>query len=293
MALTRDQSIAKYGTEAYTAWDEPGAMEDAKAKGINVLQKRPNPAQLTSSATQPPFQQIKGFTELQNQYAQQVANQPDYVGLYQQYAQKEGLTDVNKLIANIDTSVADIEDKIAKVEPNINKEIGDYLITEGQRSRMVTAQEQPLRTQYADILRSRSRLSAEATAKANLVKTLIEYAQTSYKGRLDYLKSLVDIEASNKKTGSGGGYTNYLTPLKQLEPKPAVPPQTDEQKANNLLKGVTINDSGNVKTTNKSNLKFDKSGNLILGGGIQLTPTQKGKTVSTSTKFNRLSSNLA
>ena len=293
MALTRDQSIAKYGTEAYTAWDEPRAMEDAKAKGINVLQKRPNPAQLTSSATQPPFQQIKGFTELQNQYAQQVANQPDYVGLYQQYAQKEGLTDVNKLIANIDTSVADIEDKIAKVEPNINKEIGDYLITEGQRSRMVTAQEQPLRTQYADILRSRSRLSAEATAKANLVKTLIEYAQTSYKGRLDYLKSLVDIEASNKKTGSGGGYTNYLTPLKQLEPKPAVPPQTDEQKANNLLKGVTINDSGNVKTTNKSNLKFDKSGNLILGGGIQLTPTQKGKTVSTSTKFNRLSSNLA
>ena len=34
MALTRDQSIRLYGTEAYTAWPEEGAQQDAKAKGI-------------------------------------------------------------------------------------------------------------------------------------------------------------------------------------------------------------------------------------------------------------------
>lgn len=34
MALSRDQSIALYGTEAYTAWDENSALEDAKKKGL-------------------------------------------------------------------------------------------------------------------------------------------------------------------------------------------------------------------------------------------------------------------
>lgn len=291
MALTREESIARYGTEAYTAWDEPGAIADAKAKGINVIQKQPNPAQLTS--TQQPFQKIKGFTELQNKYAEQMYNQPDYAGMYQQYAKETGLTDVKGLITNIDNSVADIEDKIAKIEPNINKEIGDYLITEGQRGRMVTAEEQPLRTQYSDILRSRSRLSAEAASKADLVNTLMNYAQTSYQGRLAYLKTLVDIEESNKKASSSGNISTYLTP--KTETKPTTPPTTKEQEADKLLKGVTIDDSGNIKTSGgTSNLQFDKSGNLILGGGIQLTPTQKSsKTISTSTKLNRLSSNLA
>lgn len=297
MALSREESIAKYGTESYTAWDEPGALADATAKGLNVMQKQPNPAQLTSSgqtgSTQQPFQKIKGFTELQNKYAEQMYNQPDYAGMYQGYAKETGLTDVKGLITNIDNSVADIEDKIAKIEPNINKEIGDYLITEGQRGRMITAEEQPLRTQYSDILRSRSRLSAEAGAKAELVNTLMNYAQTSYQGRLDYLKSLVDIEASNKaKASAGGNISSYLTP--KTETKPTAPPTTNEQNVDALLKGITIDDSGSVQTPSSSGLQFDKSGNLILGGGIQLTPAQKSdKNLSSATKFSRLSSSLA
>jgi len=199
MALTREESLARYGTEAYTAWDEPGAMADARAKGINVMAKQPNPAQLTSTVAKPQFQKIKGFSDLQNKYAELAYNQPNYSELYNQYAGQTGLTDVKKLITDIDTSVADIEDKIAKVEPNINKEIGDYLVTEGQRGRMVNAEEQPLRTQYADILRSRSRLSAELAAKAELVNNLLNYAQADYTGRLNYLKTLVDIEEANKK----------------------------------------------------------------------------------------------
>lgn len=35
MALTKEQSIAKYGTEAYTAWGETEAEADAKAKGLS------------------------------------------------------------------------------------------------------------------------------------------------------------------------------------------------------------------------------------------------------------------
>jgi hypothetical protein len=34
MGLTKEQSIAQYGTESYTAWDEAGAFADAKSKGI-------------------------------------------------------------------------------------------------------------------------------------------------------------------------------------------------------------------------------------------------------------------
>lgn len=291
--ISREESINRYGTEAYTAWDEPSANADALTKGINVMQKQPNPAQLNQTVQSNQYKPQKGFSNLQNQYAEAVYNQPDYAQMYKQYSDQEGLTDIKKLITGIDTSVADIEDKIAKIEPNINKEIGDYLVTEGQRGRMVNAEQEPLRTQYADILRSRSRLSAEAAAKAELVNTLMGYAQNKYTGRLDYLKTLMEIEKSNKSGSGTGNITSYLG---GTEPKPTTPPsQTTKTSIDDIFKGVTIDDSGNIKSSvGTSNLQFDKSGNLILGGGIQLTPTQKSsKTMSTSTKLNRLSSNLA
>ena len=296
MKLSREESIARYGTEAYTAWDEPSAVADATSKGINVIQKQPNPAQLNQTVQSNQYKPQKGFSNLQNQYAEAVYNQPDYASLYKKYAGETGLTDVKKLITDIDTSVADIEDKIAKIEPNIDKEIGDYLITEGQRGRMVNAEQEPLRTQYADILRSRSRLSAEASSKADLVNTLMSYAQSDYAGRVNYLKTLVDIEESNRKAkaSTGSGLGTYLTPTK--EPKPTTTPTTTEQQASKLLEGITIDDKGYVQTksTTPSNLQYDKYGNLILGGGIQLNPTQtSSKNFSTSTKFNRLSSSLA
>lgn len=174
---------------------------------MNVLQKQPNPAQIqpsvpqgnqTVQANNQGQQKIKGFSDIQNQYVQQMANPPDYAAMYGEYAKETGLADVKGLITNIDNTVADIEDKIAKIEPNINKEVGNYLINEQQRSRMVGAEELPLRTQYADILRSRSRLSAEAAAKADLVNTLMGYAKESYGSRSDYLKTLMEMEKSNK-----------------------------------------------------------------------------------------------
>jgi len=301
MALTREESLARYGTEAYTAWDEPGAQADASAKGINVMAKQPNPAQLTSSVSKPQFQKIKGFSDLQNQYAESVYNQPDYAGLYQRYAGETGLTDVKKLITNIDTSVADIEDKIARVEPNIGARLQDFDITEGQRQRMVTSEEQPLRTQYADVLRSRSKLSAEASSKADLVNTLMSYAQSDYTGRVNYLKTLVDIDEANKeraKTAASGNIQNYLGGKTGATGTPPAPTMTGpEMVADKLLKGLTIDDTGTVQSSNKSsgNQQFDKSGNLILGGGMQLTPTQnnKNKNMSSSTIFNRLLGNLA
>ena len=234
MKLTREQSLSQYGTEAYTAWGIPEAQQDAAAKGINVMQKQPNPAQLQTNATGQPvnqtiqanqtnqaktgYQPQKGFTDTQNQYAEQMYNAPDYASLYGQYSNETGLTDINKksadlkkLITDIDDTVFDIEDKIAKIEPNINKEVGNYLINESQRGRMVDAGEKPLRTQYADILRSRARLSgeasnlsADATAKSNLVNTLMGYAQQSYTDKGSYLKTLMDIEKSNKASTSSG-----------------------------------------------------------------------------------------
>jgi len=36
MGLSKDQSISMYGIERYTGWDEAGAREDAKAKGITA-----------------------------------------------------------------------------------------------------------------------------------------------------------------------------------------------------------------------------------------------------------------
>lgn len=284
MAISREDSLKRYGTEAYTAWDEPSATQDALTKGINVMQKQPNPAQLNQTVQSNQYKPQKGFSNLQNQYAEAVYNQPDYAEMYKQYSDQEGLTDIKKLITGIDTSVADIEDKIAKIEPNINKEIGNYLVTEGQRGRMVNAEQEPLRTQYADILRSRSRLSAEATAKAELVNTLMGYAQNKYTGRLDYLKTLMEIEKSNKSGSGTGNITSYLG---GTEPKPTTPPsQTTKTSIDDIFKGVTIDESGSIKTQNTTNQQFDKSGNLILGGGIKIE--SKSKPASTSTKYNRL-----
>lgn len=151
---------------------------------------------------------------------------------------------------------------------------------------MVNAEQEPLRTQYADILRSRSRLSAEASSKADLVNTLMTYAQNSYTGRLNYLKTIMDIEEANKKAKGTGNITSYLG---GTEPKPTTPPsQTTKTSIDDIFKGVTIDESGNIKTQNTTNQQFDKSGNLIIGGGIKLNDPKKGSQFSTSTKFNRL-----
>ena len=276
MGITREESLAKYGTEAYTAWDDPVTTQDALSKGMNIMQKQPNPAQVQGNQTiqsnQGGFKPIKGFTNLQNQYAEQMATPPDYQLLYGQYAKETGLADVKKLVLDIDNTVADIEDKIAKVEPNINKEIGNYLINEGQRGRMVNAEELPLRTQYADILRSRSRLSAEATAKAELVNTLMGFAQQSYSQKGDYLKALMDIEKSNK---SGIGIKD---PLSYIETETdIVDPQ--EAVADSIFKKVTLDETGNIKTETPTKQVLDKSGNLVLGGGIKLNNKPKNNSL--------------
>jgi len=289
MGLTRDESLAKYGTESYTAWDEPGAQADWNSKnpGLNVLQKQPNPAQVQ------PFQPIKGFSESQNKYAEATYNTPDYQGLYNQYSQETGLGDVKKTILDIDNTVADIEDKIAKVEPNINKEIGDYLITEGQRGRMVSAGEQPLRTQYADILRSRSRLSAEASSKAELVNTMLSFAQSSYTNKTDYLKTIMDIESANKTAQASIGNPSKYLPDRVVLPDSSTPIDYDSM-ADDLLKGIaTIDDSGDIGVKSSSSSQFDKYGNLIIGGGMKLNQTPKSKPFSLSTKFKNYTSGLA
>lgn len=275
--LSREESINRYGTEAYTAWDEPGANADALSKGINVMQKQPNPAQLNQTVKANQFTPIKGFSDIQNKYAESLSQQPDYQGLYKTYSQQEGLTEVNKLITNIDNTVADIEDKIAKIEPSINKEIGDYLITEGQRGRMITAEQEPLRTQYADILRSRSRLSAEATAKSNLVNTLMSYAKTGYEGNVGYLKALVDIEKSNKDSNLTKDFTKYLN--EPSEPKPKTPFGSNYEKlADDIFKNVTLDESGAIKTEAKPKQVVDATGNVKLGKDVKLS-TNKNKSL--------------
>ena len=233
---------------------------------MNVLQKQPNPAQLQPSTQAPvnqpqgvnqtvqankqAFQPIKGFSTLQNQYAEQMYNVPDYASLYGQYSEQTGLKGVKDLILNIDNSVADIEDKIAKIEPNINKEVGNYLINETQRAKMVNAGELPLRTQYADILRSRSRLSAEATSKAELVNSLMGFAKESYAGRTDYLKTLMDIEKSNKSGNGIGNIEDYLKEGGGVGVDEPMPTETPQQMADRIF-GTDVkisNESAKLKT---------------------------------------------
>lgn len=55
MALTREQSIAKYGNESYTAWDENAAAQDAKAKGIGQPVSTPTQVQSPVVQTQQQF----------------------------------------------------------------------------------------------------------------------------------------------------------------------------------------------------------------------------------------------
>jgi len=146
------------------------------------------------------------------------------------------------------------------------------------------------------ILRSRSRLSAEAAAKAELVNNLLNYAQADYTGSLNYLKTLVDIEEANKKA-SMGSYSNYLTPTTKTvtptEAKPTTAPTQTKSSLDDIFKGVTIDKSGNINTSN-TNQQFDKYGNLILGGGMKLNqPSNKKSPLSTSTLFSRLLNSTA
>jgi len=272
MGISREESIAKFGTEKYTAWDLPGATEDAKSKGMNIMQTQPNPAQLTGNQTvqanKANIPKIKGFTDIQNQYAQQLASPPDYMALYTDLAQQHGLTDINNLITGIDKSVNDIEDKIRAIEPAINKRSMDFQISESSRQGMVNAGEYPLRKQYSELISDRADLSAEQTAKTNLINTLMGYASTAYTQKNDYLKALMDIEKSNKTS------SNVWKPEIGDPDKPTGDPTSGNKEIDAILEGVTIDDSGSIKSEVKNKPILDTKGNLKISDNLPLNSKQ-------------------
>lgn len=171
-------------TDATNQANSPNAANLAKEYGVNM-------GGSGGSGNQ------SGFSDIQNKYAELMQNPQDLVALYNKYAEETGYNSAKQLVTNIDKTLADVEDKINKIEPNINANVGDYLITESQRGRMVNAGELPLRTQYAQILSSRAKLAPEATAKADLVNQLMGYARQGRVDQESYLKTLMDIEQQN------------------------------------------------------------------------------------------------
>jgi hypothetical protein len=64
MALTKAQSIAQYGTEAYTAWDEASAAADFKAKGSQKGSQTTSSSSGGNSATDVLNQSISTITDM-------------------------------------------------------------------------------------------------------------------------------------------------------------------------------------------------------------------------------------
>jgi len=150
-----------------------------------------------------------GYTSAQNEYLDYLKNPPSYTDLYSKYAEETGYAPVQKLLVDLEGNIADLEGKIGKVETDIGEQTKGFLVTEAARRRLTEAGEYPLRQQYTDLIRSRARLSAEATAKAQLLSTYLGLAKEEYGQKGDYLKALVDLQRKGESSDTSG-ILNYL-----------------------------------------------------------------------------------
>lgn len=146
---------------------------------------------------------LTGLTSLQRQYIQQSATLPSGEDLYNQYANEMGLNQQADLVAGLQRTTMDLEKKIADIEPMIQQRAGDFVITEGQRGRMVNAEQKPLRDQYLEAARQLNYADAGLASKKDLLSTRLKFAMEAQNRPLDLLKQVMEFNDSNK---SGGGF---------------------------------------------------------------------------------------
>jgi hypothetical protein len=171
-----------------------------------LLGGNPSPTQATGGQSTPTSNtpnantvDTTGMTTLQKQYAEKSMNRPDPATLMDQYSQELGIPDQAKMVEGLTKSVMDLESKISKIEPMINERAQNFMVTEGQRQRMVNAEEKPLRDQYLEAARQKNYADAGLATRNNLLATRMKYATEGYDQQLAAIKDLISIEEANQK----------------------------------------------------------------------------------------------
>lgn len=218
---------------------------------------------------------LTGLTSLQRQYLQQSANLPSGEDLYNQYATEMGINQQADLVAGLQRTTMDLEKKIADIEPMIQQRAGDFVITEGQRGRMVNAEQKPLRDQYLEAARQLNYADAGLSSKKDLLSTRLKFAMEAQNRPLDLLKQVMEFNSSNKSS-SGFDANAFLSSLN-------TPTTTNTPKGSldDLLFGGGTNEGGQAL-----NDILWGGGNLGIGGnsaGTNISQTNK-KVIKSSSK---------
>ena len=211
---------------------------------------KPSPKQASTPTVSQPTQtpslpnnqaggSIGGFnvgklTPLQQQYMTAYQNQPSQSGLYNQYANELGIPQQLDVVTGLTRTILDVEGKIKAVEGNVKERTKDFLVTEAQRSRIQTTEEQPLREQYLEALRRKEYEEAGLVGKERLLDQRLKYATAEAERPLGLLKELIGWE-KDKASGSGGLNLGGLeTDIGAEEPKPTTVPGQSDTSANTL-----------------------------------------------------------
>lgn len=153
---------------------------------------------------------LSGLSSLQKKYITTAANAPLEGDLYDQYANELGVNQDTDIITGLTKSVMDLEKKISDVESTVSGRAKDFLMTEGQRSRMVNAEQKPLTDQYLEAVRQKNYAEAGLSAKKDLLSTRLKYATDSNSRNLSLLKDVMDFQKSNSSSSDTDWLQKYF-----------------------------------------------------------------------------------
>lgn len=95
---------------------------------------------------------------------------------YTKLSTEQGLPQQQELVNSLTKNVMNTEDLIDKVEPSVTARSGDFLMTEADRTALVSREQKPLLTELNKLLRNKQYEEIGLAGKQNLVKELIAYS---------------------------------------------------------------------------------------------------------------------
>jgi len=184
MALSREQSISKYGTEKYTAWGETEASADWAAKGSPTptaggASEVPgrfvgsiDPGQIPS--TQEFIEkQFTGEDEMLQALIKRMGERERPTAIFTRLEEQAELPALRKVRGSLTGQVHELEDVLKGIVPSVKARTRESLVTEAQKRGIVTAEKRPLLERLGEIGTALSRIGGQITESERLVATKV------------------------------------------------------------------------------------------------------------------------
>lgn len=157
MALSREQSISQYGTEAYTAWDKTEADADWVSRGAvkaqpstNIIANPPD-QRFAGRIDESQIPSVQSFVQGQfagedtalNELVAQMRAQEKPLDIYGRLETEAGLPQLRLASTTLSKEIANLEDVLEGIEPDVAARTRESLVTEAQRRGLVQAGREP------------------------------------------------------------------------------------------------------------------------------------------------------